>query len=61
MNRIPLSDYVKTYGQAATAKAVGVTQGAISKALDKARNIFVIPDETGKIRAEEVRPFPSKK
>ena len=61
MNKIPLSEYVKTHGQAVTATALGVTQGAISKALDKARVIFVIPDKDGKVRAEEIRPFPSQK
>lgn len=61
MNKIPLSDYVKAHGQAVTATTIGVTQGAISKALAKARNIFVFDDGKGKIRAEEVRPFPSQK
>ena len=45
MNKIPLSEYVKTHGQAVTARAIGVTQGAISKALDKARLNFVNTDK----------------
>ena len=61
MNRIQLSDYVKTHGQPVTAKALGVTQGAISKAIRGSRNIFVIQGKGGSIKAEEIRPFPSQK
>lgn len=61
MNRVPLSDYVKTHGQPITAKTLGVTQGAISKAIRRSRNIFIIQDKRGNIKAEEVRPFPSQK
>ncbi len=60
MKKNPLSDYVKEHGQAVAAKTIGVTQGAISKALDKGRNIFVIYDEKGNVKAEEVRQFPAK-
>lgn len=60
MNKIPLSDYAKEKGQVNTAKALGVTQGAISRALITGRNIFVFSKE-GKLYAEEVRPFPSVK
>lgn len=61
MNRIQLSDYVKTHGQPVTAKALGVTQGAISKAIRGSRNIFVIQGKGGSIKAEEIHPFPSQK
>ncbi|PIT22079.1 Cro/CI family transcriptional regulator [Snodgrassella communis] len=58
MKKIPLSDYVKNNGQHKTAKELGLTQGAISKALRSGRNIFVHARYSGKVQAVEIRPFP---
>ncbi|EEU7555224.1 hypothetical protein HDN77_004708, partial [Salmonella enterica] len=48
------------HGQDKTAKAIGVTQGAISKALREGRNILLSQTENG-IKAIEIKPFPSTK
>ncbi|MCO6503976.1 MAG: Cro/Cl family transcriptional regulator [Snodgrassella sp.] len=58
MEKIPLLDYVKNNGQRKTAKELGLTQGAISKALRSGRNIFVHASYSGKVQAVEIRPFP---
>lgn len=60
MNEFPLKDYVQQHGQDKTAKEVGVTQGAISKALREGRNIYLTQTDSG-ITAIEVKPFPSLK
>lgn len=60
MKKIPLAAYVKEHGQVAAAKNIGVTQGAISKALSAGREIFVWM-ENEKVMAEEVRPYPFAK
>jgi DNA-binding transcriptional regulator LsrR (DeoR family) len=59
MERLPLPAYVQMHGQGKTAEELGVYQSAISKALKKKRNITVWIDEDGKVKAEELRPFPS--
>lgn len=56
--KVPLDIYAKNHGQINTAKAIGVTQGAISKALKSKRKIFIF-EGSGKVFAEEIRPFPS--
>jgi len=61
MSRMTLADYAKIHGQAKTANDFGVIQCAISKAIRSGRDIFVIIQEDGKIRGEEVRPFPAFK
>ena len=58
MKKISLSDYVKNHGQYKTAKRLGLTQGAISKALKGERNIYIYNNNKGKLRAVEIRPFP---
>ncbi|MBG2877637.1 hypothetical protein I4902_18665 [Proteus alimentorum] len=60
MNELALRDYVKEYGQDKTAKAIRVTQGAISKALRDGRNIILSHTENG-IKAIEIKPFPRTK
>ena len=60
MNQLALREYVKEHGQDKTAKAIGVTQGAISKALREGRNILLSQTENG-IKAIEIKPFPSNK
>lgn len=61
MKRLELAEYVNAHGQAKTAEAIGVTQGAISKALRVGRKIFINQLPDGKVEAEEHRPFPSPK
>lgn len=58
MEKIPLREYVKQHGQLYTAQQLGVSQGAVSKALLNGRDIFVF-NINGKLKAEEVRSFPA--
>ncbi|MCO6506228.1 MAG: Cro/Cl family transcriptional regulator [Snodgrassella sp.] len=58
MKKIPLSIYVKNNGQHKTAEELGLTQGAISKALRGGRKIFIHANSSGKVQAVEIRPFP---
>ncbi len=60
MNRIRLSDYVKEHGQAKTAEALELTQGALSKALRAGRDIYIVTGPGGNVAAEEVKAFPSQ-
>ncbi|ANJ92455.1 Cro/CI family transcriptional regulator [Serratia plymuthica] len=59
MERLPLPDYVSKHGQGKAAEELGVYQSAISKALKNKRNITVLVHASGKVEAEELRPFPS--
>ncbi|AWM80517.1 Cro/Cl family transcriptional regulator [Gammaproteobacteria bacterium ESL0073] len=59
MNKIPLKKYVEDTSQGEAAKKLGTTQGAVSKAIRKNREIYVV-EEQGKLKAFEVRPFPSQ-
>ena len=61
MNRISLNDYVADVGQQKAAEQLGVSQGAISKAIRTGRMIFVERIGDQEVRAEEVKPFPSQK
>lgn len=61
MTRVHLSEYAKSVGQERVAVALGVRQGAISKAIRSGRDIFVIIQKDGSVKGEEVRPFPSHK
>ena len=56
--KISLAEYVDEVGQARAADAIGVHQTAISKAIRVGRKIFVNPLPDGKIKAEEIKPFP---
>lgn len=60
MKRTTLADLVAERGQAATAKALGVSAPAIAKALSAERVIFVTEHPDGSFTAEEMRPFPSQ-
>ncbi|MNC76389.1 Cro [compost metagenome] len=61
MQRTHLSDFAAKHGQQKAANLLGVTQGALSKAIRVGRNIYVSEQEDGSYVAEEVRPFPSQK
>lgn len=60
MRRIPLHEFVSEKGQSQAAILLGLTQGALSKAIRLGRQIFVKCHEDGAFSAEEVRPFPSQ-
>lgn len=59
--RVKLIDYVKRIGQTKAAKDLGVYQSAIFKAISAGRDITVIINSDGSVRAEELKPFPSQK
>lgn len=61
MSRMSLAEYAKIHGQAKTANDFGVIQCAVSKAIRSGRDIFVIIQQDGSVKGEEVRPFPSHK
>lgn len=53
MNEIPLHQYVDTHGQTATARQLGVTQGAVWQMVKSKRLIFVVEHPGGEISAYE--------
>lgn len=61
MKSIPLSDFAQKHGQVRAAELLGITQGAVSKALRVGRQVYVQVNEDGTYTAEELRPFPSSK
>lgn len=61
MNRIPLSEFAEKSGQSYTARILGVTQGALSKAIRQGRKIFIYQTDSDSFKAEEIRPFPNAK
>lgn len=60
MKRISIQEFVAEKGQTESAALLGITQGAVSKALRKGRAIFVICRDDGTYEAEETKPFPSQ-
>ncbi|PIB40359.1 hypothetical protein AOA59_28085 [Pseudomonas sp. 2822-15] len=61
MSRITLSEFALNKGQTKAAHLLGMSQGALNKALRVGRDIFVTELEDGSFVAEEVRPFPSQR
>lgn len=61
MKRIPLSEFAIEHGQTKAAELLGLTQGAISKAIRVGREIIVVRAKDGTFSAFEQRPFPSSK
>ncbi|MEY0337819.1 Cro/CI family transcriptional regulator [Providencia stuartii] len=61
MKRIPLTTFATEIGQNKVAEMLGVRQSAISKAILKKRNIYVIQKSDGTIEAEEIKSFPATK
>lgn len=59
MKRTHLRQFVADRGQVDSAYLLGVTQGAISKALRVGRAIYVMEHKDGTFSAEELRSFPS--
>ena len=60
MRRIPLNEFATEKGQVLAATLLGMSQGALSKALRVGRSVFVTEHEDGTFSAEELRPFPSQ-
>lgn len=60
MSSTQLKDFVRERGQPEAAMLLGVTQGALSKAIRVGRNITVISKPDGTFSAEEIRSFPSR-
>lgn len=60
MRRIPLHEFATEKGQVQAATLLGMSQGALSKALRVGRAVFVTEHNDGTLTAEEVRPFPSQ-
>ena len=60
MKKTTLAELVDLRGQAAVAKALGVSAPAIAKALSAERAIYVTEHADGSFSAEELRPFPSQ-
>ncbi|WP_313462518.1 Cro/CI family transcriptional regulator [Pseudomonas nitroreducens] len=54
-----LSDFVDRHGQEGAAKALGLSQAAISKALKARRVILIISSQDGGFEAAELKRFPS--
>jgi hypothetical protein len=61
MKRIPLSEFAAEHGQSKAADLLGLTQGALSKAIRVGRDIVVVFNDDGQFSAFEQRPFPSQK
>ena len=61
MSRITLKQFAVEKGQTRAASLLGMSQGALNKALRVGRNIFVTELADGSFVAEEVRPFPSQR
>jgi hypothetical protein len=60
MHRIHLSEFAELRGQTEAARLLGLTQGALSKALRVGREIYVVCHEDGSCEAHELKPFPSQ-
>lgn len=60
MRRITLSQFTTEKGQTKAASLLGMTQGALNKALRVGRDIYVTEHDDGTLSAEELRPFPSQ-
>ena len=60
MQRIQLSDFAEQHGQTEAARMLGMTQGALNKALKVGREVHVTKQDDGTYTAQEVRQFPSQ-
>jgi hypothetical protein len=60
VSTLHLRDFAKDRGQPEAASLLGLTQGALSKAIRVGRNILVTYETDGTFTAEERRPFPAR-
>lgn len=60
MKTKPLNEFADEKGQVLAASLLGMSQGALSKALRVGRDVFVTESRDGTCKAQEVRPFPSQ-
>ena len=60
MSRVHIKEFARQRGQTKAAELLGLTQGALNKALRVGRDIYVTETPDGSFCAEEVRPFPSQ-
>ena len=56
-NLVPLSEFLENHSQRFTAKAVGVTPGAIWQMVENKRKIFISRLENGNYFAYELKPI----
>lgn len=60
MSTLLLKDFAKERGQPEASLLLGITQGALSKAIRVGRNIIVTHEADGTFTAEERRRFPAR-
>lgn len=60
MTMVPLKDFAKDHGQPHAASLLGMTQGALSKAIRIGRTVYVTQHIDGAFAAIEVRSFPAR-
>lgn len=60
MREVPLIEFAREHGHTKAAALLGVTQGAISKALRNGRDVVVTCHANGKYTARETKPFPAQ-
>lgn len=53
-----LAEYSKLKGQLAVSKALGITQGMLSRVINSDRVVYVVENADGSIAATEHRAFP---
>lgn len=60
MTMVPLKDFARGHGQPHAASLLGMTQGALSKAIRIGRTVYVTQQADGSFAAIEVRSFPAR-
>lgn len=60
MSSVHLKEFAGERGQPEAAQLLGITQGALSKALRVGRKIVVTIHDDGSFSAEETRSFPAR-
>ena len=60
MRRVHITVFAQEFGQCEAAALLKMTQGALSKAIRRGRDIYVTQHVDGSFTAEEVRSFPSQ-
>lgn len=60
MSKVHIKEFAGRRGQCEAAVLLGMTQGALSKAIRIGRDIYVTEHLDGTVSAEEIRPFPTQ-